>query len=397
LARRLTAVTTISDARRLLGGRTVGAFLHRHWQREALLVRAAMRGFTGLHSRARLTALACRDDVESRLVVRERGRYSLAHGPFRKSDFKGLPARNWTLLVQGVNLQDDATDALMRAFAFVPYARLDDVMVSYATPGGGVGPHFDAYDVFLLQGSGRRRWRYGRQRDLALVPDLPLKILRRFTPTEDTVLGPGDMLYLPPQYAHDGVAVDACTTYSIGFRAAAYDEMAQHFLDALRDRVALPGRYTDAGLKAARAPARIDPAMTRRIGNALSAIRWARRDVARFVGAFLSDPKATVRFDRPVERLTPSAFATAIGARGLALDRRTQLLYDDGAFYVNGEALRGPVPGAASLRRLANARRLSATECRAAPRKLHALLHEWHGHGYLVLDARPRSRARSTT
>ena len=149
--------------------------------------------------------------------------------------------------MQGVNLHDDATDALMRAFAFVPYARLDDVMVSYAAPGGGVGPHFDAYDVFLLQGTGRRRWRYGRQRDLALVPDLPLKILRRFAPTEDAVLGPGDMLYLPPQYAHDGVAVDACTTYSIGFRAPAYEELAQHFLDALRDRVALAGSLRRSG------------------------------------------------------------------------------------------------------------------------------------------------------
>ena len=388
-------MTATRAARQLLGGRSARAFLRRHWQREALLVRDAMRGFEGLHSLARLVALACRDDVESRLVVRKRGRYSLAHGPFRKSDFKGLPARNWTLLVQGVNLWDDATDALMRAFAFVPYARLDDVMVSYAAPGGGVGPHFDAYDVFLLQGAGRRRWRYGRQRDLALVPDLPLKILRCFAPTEDAVLGPGDMLYLPPQYAHDGVALDACTTYSIGFRAAAYEEVAQHFLDALRDRVAVPGRYADPGLRATRAPARIDPAMTRRIAKALAGIRWGPQDVARFVGAFLSEPKATVRFDRLASGLTPSAFAAAIGARGLALDRRTQLLYDNAAFYVNGETLRLPVPGAATLRTLANARALSAAECRAAPRRLSALLHDWHGHGYLVVDAGPRSRARS--
>ena len=388
-------MTTAREAGQLLGGRTAGAFLRRHWQREALLVRDAMPGFAGLHSRAQLFAWACRDDVESRLVVRERGRYALAHGPFRRRDFKGMPARNWTLLVQGVNLQDDATDALMRAFAFVPYARLDDVMVSYAAPGGGVGPHCDAYDVFLLQGAGRRRWRYGRQLDLALVPNLPLKILRRFAPTEDTVLGPGDMLYLPPQYAHDGIAVDACTTYSIGFRAAAYQEMAQHFLDALRDRVALPGRYADPGLRATRAPARIDPAMPRRIAKVLVGIRWDPRDVARFVGAFLSEPKATVQFDRPASALTPSAFAAAIGARGLALDRRTQLLYDNVAFYVNGEMLQVPVRGAATLRTLANARALSAAECRAAPQQLCALLHEWHGHGYLVVDARPRPRARS--
>lgn len=386
-------MTATSDARGLLGGRTAGAFLRRYWQREALLVRDAMHGFAGLHTRGALVALACRDDVESRMVLRERGRYALAHGPFRKSDFAALPPRGWTLLVQGVNLQDDATDALMRAFAFVPYARLDDVMVSYAAPGGGVGPHFDAYDVFLLQGSGRRRWRYGRQRDLSLRPGLPLKILRRFAPTEDIVLGPGDMLYLPPQYAHDGVAVHACTTYSIGFRAPAYEELAQHFLDAMRDRVSLPGRYADRGLRVASAPARIDPAMTRRITQALAGIRWGPRDIARFAGSFLSEPKATVQFGRPAAPMTPAAFTAAIDRGGVALDRRTQLLYDDAAFYVNGDALPLPVPGAAALRTLANARALSAAECRAAPRRLHALLHEWHGHGYLDVAGRARPRA----
>jgi 50S ribosomal protein L16 3-hydroxylase len=377
-----------------LGGRTPGAFMRRHWQRKALLARGAMRGFEGLHSRARLIALARRDDVESRLVVRTRGRYSLAHGPFRPADFRRLPAHGWTLLVQGVNLLDDATDALMRAFAFVPYARLDDVMVSYAAPGGGVGPHVDAYDVFLLQGFGRRRWRYGRQRDVSLVPDVPLKILRRFAPSHDEVLGPGDMLYLPPGYAHEGTAVDACTTYSIGFRAAAYEELAQHFLDSLRDRVALAGRYADAGRRATATPARVDPAMTRTIARALARIRWTPADVARFVGEFLSEPKAVVHFSRPARRLSPKAFTAAIDGRGAALDRRTQLLYDDAAFYVNGETLRLPIAGAATLRTLANARALSAAQCRAAPERLRALLHDWHDHGYLVVDARPRASAR---
>ena len=389
----MTAMTTGRNGRPSLGGLSAGTFLRRHWQREALLVREAVRGFGGFHSQRALMALASRDDVESRLVVRERGRYSLAHGPFRRADFRRLPARDWTLLVQGVNLHDDATDRLMRAFSFVPYARLDDVMVSYAAPGGGVGPHFDAYDVFLLQGLGRRRWRYGRQRDLTLVPNLPLKILRRFEPTDDAVLAPGDMLYLPPRIAHDGIAVDACTTYSIGFRAAAYEELAQHFLDALRDRVALQGRYTDPGLRPTRTPARIDPAMTRTIAAAMAGIRWKPRDVRRFVGAFLSEPKATVQFSRPV-RISAGAFAKAADACGLTLDRRTQLLYDDTTIYVNGEPLRLPVRGAPTLRALANARALSAAEFRAASRALRALLREWHDHGYLAVDTRSRPRAR---
>jgi 50S ribosomal protein L16 3-hydroxylase len=200
------------------------------------------------------------------------------------------------------------------------------------------------------------------------------------------------MLYLPPELAHDGIAIDACTTYSIGFRAAAYEELAQHFLDALRDRIALPGRYADPGLRATRSPARIDPAMTRTIAAAMSGIRWQQQDVRRFVGAFLSEPKATVQFSRPARR-SAAAFAKAAAAFGLALDRRTQLLYDDAAFYVNGEPLRLPVPGAPTLRVLANARALSAAECRAAPRALRAVLHEWYAHGYLAITARPRPRA----
>ena len=153
--------------RRLLGGIAPAAFMARHWQKKPLLIRGACNDFCGV-TRKGLIALACRDDVESRLVLRERGRFSVEHGPFARSDFHGLPSSGWTLLVQGVNRVDDWTDALLRRFTFVPFARIDDVMVSYAAPGGGVGAHFDSYDVFLLQGFGRRRWRYGRQKDLAL-------------------------------------------------------------------------------------------------------------------------------------------------------------------------------------------------------------------------------------
>jgi len=372
--------------RRLLGGHAPAAFLRRYWQRHALLVRHALPDFSGLHTRADLIALACRDDVESRLVTRERGRWTLAEGPFRPGDFRRLPARDWTLLVQGVNLADAPTDALLRRFAFIPYARLDDVMVSYAAPGGGVGPHFDSYDVFLLQGFGRRRWRYGPQTDLTLVPALPLKILRHFTPAAEAVLASGDLLYLPPRHAHDGVAVEACTTYSIGFRAAAYEELAQHFLDFLRDRVELSGRYTDPGLKPTRAPARIDSRMARTIGAAFQRVRWRPQDVARFTGAFLSEPKGIVRFARPVPRRSAAAFAAAIARHGLALDRGAQLLYDDETFYLNGEVVPPPSAGAATLRRLANRRALSAQECARIPAALAARLHEWHDHGYLAID-----------
>src|SRR5947207_876496 len=261
-------------AQPLLGGRTPAAFMSQHWQKKPLLIRHAFPEFNGGLSRERLITLACGDDVESRLVIRERGRFSLVTGPFTRSNLRRLPASGWTLLVQGVNRVDAATDLLLRRFAFVPYARLDDVMISYATPGGGVGPHFDSYDVFLLQGSGRRRWRYGKQKDLTLVPDIEVEILRRFSPRYDAVLAAGDMLYLPPHIAHEGTAIDECLSYSIGFRAATYTEIAQAFIDFLRDDVRLPaGQYADPDAKPSTSPARIDPSMLQRVGAALAQIR----------------------------------------------------------------------------------------------------------------------------
>jgi 50S ribosomal protein L16 3-hydroxylase len=367
----------------LLGGLSPAAFLRRCWHKEALLVRRAVPDFAGLFTRDELFRLAARDDVESRVVVRDRGRWSLEQGPFRRAVFKGLPATRWTLLVQGVNLHSAAADALLRRFAFLPYARLDDLMVSYAAPGGGVGPHFDSYDVFLLQGPGRRRWSYGRQEDLSLEPGLPVKILRRFTPQHEAVLHSGDMLYLPPSMAHDGVAVDACTTYSIGFRAASHNELGQAFLDHLRDGLALDGQYADPDLKATREPARIGATMQRRVAGALAKIRWDRAATARFLGIFLSEPKPDVYFDPPRAPLSRAAFAKAIAKGGVALDGRTQWLYDDAAIYLNGEELAWPEGDRAPLEQLANARALDARRAASLGPRSIDFLYDGYRHGFL--------------
>ena len=376
-----------SAADPLLGGLSDAGFLRRFWQKEALLVRNAIAGFRGAFSAHDLFGLAQRDDVESRIVVREDGRWSLANGPFSRSDFAALPARKWTLLVQGVNLVNAEADALLRRFAFLPYARLDDLMVSYAAPGGGVGPHFDSYDVFLLQGFGRRRWRYGRQADLALRPRLPLRILKRFSPQHDTVLAGGDMLYLPPQYAHDGVAIDACTTYSIGFRAATAQEVAEAFLDFLRDELALAGRYTDPAPAPVREPARIDVAMRRRYERMVERVRWSRGAIARFVGCWLSEPKANVSFDPPVAPMGRAAFGARAAKHGIRLDTRTQLLYDPTHLFVNGVALRWPASGAAALKALANDRALSPRAARTIHPQAATILYTWYRDGYLHPDA----------
>jgi 50S ribosomal protein L16 3-hydroxylase len=368
----------------LPGGAPAAPFLARHWQRRPLLVRAAFPpSFARALGRRRLFALAARDDVESRLVLREGARYALEHGPFRASQLRSLPPRDWTLLVQGVNLVDRDADAVLRRFDFVPFARLDDLMVSYAAPGGGVGPHVDSYDVFLLQGLGRRRWRYGAQREQASRKDLPVKILQRFTPSHDDVLGPGDMLYLPPGRAHDGIALDACTTWSIGFRAPSAQELGEAFLDHLRDRLQLRGRYTDPRRPPTSHPGRLDAAMLSRLAAPLARIRWTRRDVERFLGRHLTEPKPQVAFDPPSPRLAPRALAARLRRDGLRLDLRTQLLYHRRTLYINGEAAAAPADGGALLQRLADARALDGTAVRGVGPVTLELLYHWYAHGYL--------------
>lgn len=369
----------------LLGGRSPAAFLARYWQRRALLVRGAISGLDELAAfatRDRLFALARRDDVESRLVTRIGERYTLAQGPFRRTDLVRLPPRNWTLLVSGVNLEDHDADRLLRRFAFLPWARLDDLMVSIAAPGGGVGPHVDSYDVFLLQAAGRRRWRYGRQRDLALRDNVPIKLLERFTPAHNDTLGPGDLLYLPPEYAHDGVAVDTCVTCSIGFRAPLFQELAEAFLDDLRDVVALDGRYADPGLQPRSHPGKIDAAMQRQIATALKRIRIDNGSIESFLGRWLTEPKPLVRFTaRP--GVLRADFVRHIGRAGVALDPRTQMLYDRTTLYVNGEAMTMPRSDASMLRRLADRRRFNARDCQGLAPATLELLHTWCKHGYL--------------
>ena len=222
-----------ADPLRRLGSLPVAEFMRTTWQRRPRLIRGALDAGTVPVDSTTLFALAGRTDVESRLVTSFDGRWALRHGPLSA---RQLPARKkpgWTVLVQGVDLALPAVAALRDRFRFICDARLDDVMISYASDGGGVGPHVDSYDVFLLQLHGQRRWRISRQRDLALRPDLPLKILARFQPTHEWVLEPGDMLYLPPGVAHEGSAVGAdCITASIGFRAPRYRELLDPWLDA---------------------------------------------------------------------------------------------------------------------------------------------------------------------
>jgi 50S ribosomal protein L16 3-hydroxylase len=370
----------------LLGGISPAAFMRRHWQKKPLLVRGAVPGMRPLLTRAQLFALAGREGVESRLVSQQRGRWQLERGPFGRRALPAATQPNWTLLVQGVDLHDDRAHALLQRFAFVPQARLDDLMISWASDGGGVGPHFDSYDVFLLQASGQRRWRYGRQDDLSLRPRAPLKVLARFAPQHDAILAPGDMLYLPPDYAHDGIASDACMTYSIGFRAPLHQELAEAFLDQLRDTVDVPGRYADPDLRATATPARVDSRMRRKISRALAQIRLDRDTIDRFVGRYLSEPKPGVVF-APPGRASRRRWQGEMLRDGVRLDRRTQLLYDEARYYLNGEESALPPSCRAAVTALADRRMLSSGECASLSPHMLDLLFDWHRDGFLARSA----------
>lgn len=342
---------------RLLGGLTPRIFLRRHWQKRPLFVRGALAGFAGpwneLSDSRTLFALAARDDVESRIVERRGASRETVHGPFAKIKPKRI---NWTLLVSGVNLHVRAAEDLLRRFDFVPQARLDDVMVSFATPGGGVGPHVDSYDVFLLQGPGRRAWRVENKRYL---------------------VEPGDLLYLPPGLRHDGVALERCFTYSIGFRAPRGAELGAAFLDWLHERGLPDAEYRDPGLAPASRPARIPAEMLRFASNCLSKIRWSQGDVARFVGEYLTAPKQHVVFRAGRGR-------RALARSAVRLDPKTRLLYSGTRFFINGETVEVAARHARALRELADRRAARGERLARAP--LAGLICGWHRLGYLHLE-----------
>ncbi|MDA8109573.1 MAG: cupin domain-containing protein [Betaproteobacteria bacterium] len=369
---------------RLLGGMSPRLFMRRHWQKRALLVRAALPGFQGVLDRGALFALAARDDVESRLVERTGGRWRVTQGPLSAPRLRRTASSGWTLLVHGVNLHLAAADRLLRRFAFLPQARLDDVMVSYAAPGGGVGPHVDSYDVFLLQGAGRRVWRIARPRRYALEPDAPLELIAGFVPEEEYLLEPGDLLYLPPGWAHDGVALEACFTYSIGFRAPHGAELAAAFLDYLHEHALPRGEYRDPELRPARRPAHIGSDMLAKAAALLARLRWSQRDVERFLGEYLTTPKPQVVFARPRRAPSRAAFATRLARCDALLDPKTQLLYRAARFYLNGEAFAPGPAQRAALAVLADRRRAAGrTLARAG---LCDLLFDWYRSGFLHLE-----------
>ncbi len=332
-----------NQALTLLGGLTPSEFLTEYWQKKPLLIKNAIPNFAGLLSPEDLAGLACEDEVQSRIAQIKAKKWALKNGPFDEADFSKLPNKDWTLLVQSVNHYLPEAADLLAQFDFIPHARLDDLMVSYAPDGGGIGAHVDSYDVFLLQGSGRRNWKISNQADLSFIEDTPLKILKNFVSEQEWTLEAGDMLYLPPQIAHWGTAVgDNCMTYSIGFRAPKEQELMHEFLSYLQDNLNLKDTdnllYTDPDLQLQNHAAEISDAMIEKVSNMLQTITWDKQHVADFLGKYLTEPKPDVFFE-PARKLSKKQFLANLQQKTLRLDLKSQLLFTNNVFYLNGEKL----------------------------------------------------------
>lgn len=310
-------------------------FLRAYWQKRPLLIRGAFPQFHNAITPEDLAGLACEEAGLARLVLRDarRDRWTLRSGPFSEADFAKLPKSNWTLLVQDVDKWDADVAALLDQFAFLPAWRIDDIMISYATDGGGVGAHVDNYDVFLVQGRGRRRWSISTDADASreLRDDAELKLLKHFVPTREWILEPGDALYLPPGVAHDGVAIGECLTFSVGMRAPSLTELIVDFADSIAEPLAEEARYVDPDLAPARDPHEIDAAAIRRVDAALSLLRdrdpaalrqWFGRFITRYRSAHEAMPAARpltpqqVAAKLPGGRLLRNPWSRAAWSRG---------------------------------------------------------------------------------
>jgi len=350
----------------ILNQLTPAEFLTEYWQKKPLLIRQAMPDFNGFLTPNELAGLACEESVQSRIVQSIDASWHLKHGPFDDDTFASLPEQDWTLLVQTVNHYLPEAAELLSQFNFIPHARLDDLMISYAPTGGSVGPHMDSYDVFLLQGSGKRRWKLNTKPDLTLIDNLPIRVLKHFESEQEWVLAPGDMLYLPPNVAHYGISEDNdCMTYSIGFRVPKTQEVINAFLEHLQDTITTEGLYADADLQLQQHPAEISNAMVEKVAAMLQNITWDKNNVSDFLGRYITEPRPDVTFEaldlEDAAVISVDDFASQLAQSPLHLDLKSQLLFYQNHFYINGESLSVPDLVADAIRDLADERQLDTT------------------------------------
>ena len=347
-------VLLLKQAWSLLGNLSPQVFMRDYWHKQPLLVRGAIPAFGQAKalgqaldsplSAKTLLSMACSSNCEARLVQSKPWRLTeFGNTPLRRKDLPSLDQPNWTLLIQGVEAHHSAAANILSWFRFIPDARLDDLMVSLAGKGGGVGPHFDSYDVFLVQMCGRRKWSISSQSDLKLRADLPLKILQNFKAQQEWVLEPGDLLYLPPHTAHDGVALDAgCQTWSVGFRAPSYRELLQEGLwrlaESLEDIPALGAFYADPQQSATAHPEKLPQELIKQLTKQLKSLDL--NDINQFllgISAHLSEPKPSAFFMRPARPLSYAEFIRRLCTTPLRPHPLSRLICHQEQVFCNGE------------------------------------------------------------
>jgi 50S ribosomal protein L16 3-hydroxylase len=350
-----------------LGQLSTTEFMQRYWQRKPLLVRDALPGFSAPVSTAAILAQTRNDAAPSRLIQKKLSKKAIndqwivTQGPLER--IPSLKTKNWTVLLQGANTIWPELADIMNQFRFIGDARLDDLMVSVASDGGGVGPHLDSYDVFLLQATGQRHWRWGKAKDKQLQPDQPIKLLQNFSGGQSAVLGPGDMLYLPAGWAHDGVAQGECMTYSIGFRASTQREIVGEFLARAADDISQAGRQVkDSNHSVRKQPAKIPIDIASDYDNLIRSYQPSKSQIARFVGEHLSEPPEHVFFEQPSPLLSKAQWTKKCQRDGFKLHHASRALYDKQTLFINGDSFVG---ASRTLRRFFDQRDISPSQLAA--------------------------------
>lgn len=334
----------------MFGDISVEEFLRDYWQKKPLLIRNALPNFQSPITQDELAGLACETDT-SRIVIEKGGKHpwEVRHGAFDDDDFTNLPATHWTLLVNDTDQFLPELKAVMEPFRFIPDWRIDDLMISFAVEGGSVGPHVDEYDVFLIQAQGQRRWQITTQ--LAhpdnFLPDLELRIMRDFQPEQEWVVNPGDMLYLPPNVPHYGVALNECMTYSVGFRSPSQADMLEKLVENLLEEPRLQQRFSDPERQLQGDPGALTQTdMDRLIDFLVDALPQDTHALQMWLGKYLTEPKSAnnmpeadpiskAAFNKLLNR--KKTFIKSPGCRSLYF-----LEENDTCLFINGQLFRIP-------------------------------------------------------
>jgi len=362
-------------AQSIFGDISVQTFLEDYWQKKPLLIKNAFPEAESWILPDELAGLSLEENIESR-IIQELGdnQWSLRTGPFNESELQSMPEKRWTLLIQAIDHYLPEFSQLMEAFRFIPSWRIDDVMVSYATDGGSVGPHYDHYDVFLIQSAGQRHWQVGQycDDDTALLPDLPVRILSDFQEAQSWLVSPGDMLYLPPAMAHHGVAVGECMTVSVGFRAPSHKEILSHFTDFMLDKYCDDQRLNDPGLSQQASTGWLAPAAIQKIQRVLQAASEDTDAIRQWFAQYQSKPKyeeVDLQFDMDIRCDDVMNYVSQ--GHYFYRDESSRFLYVGSealpeALYINGESIEFPVSAKALCRIICDNRVLPSTDLLAA-------------------------------